>query len=171
MFIPFGGGSRECPGNELAKMEISVFFHYMLLHYEVERLTPDCQLRYLPHPRPIDNCPVRIRKLWGQHRRLSASQSRATEYVQLVMCLLFHEYLNFQWIPVKIIELEDKCTRMKNPQLFELNSCPCASPVSIPHLGWHITCNAFRSLDCLGRTWSSLVNASYLWLEERSLRM
>lgn len=62
-FIPFGGGSRECPGNELAKMEISVFLHYMLLHYEVERLTPDCQLRYLPHPRPIDNCPVRIRKL------------------------------------------------------------------------------------------------------------
>eukprot|EP01018_Ginkgo_biloba_P032945 Gb_06342 [translate_table: standard] len=63
MFIPFGGGSRMCPGNELAKMEISVFLHYMLLHYEVKRVAPDCPLRYLPHPRPRDNCPVRIRNL------------------------------------------------------------------------------------------------------------
>ncbi|KAL5980566.1 Ent-kaurenoic acid oxidase 2 [Asimina triloba] len=33
-FIPFGAGSRLCPGNDLAKMEISVFLHYFLLGYQ-----------------------------------------------------------------------------------------------------------------------------------------
>ncbi|GLJ12751.1 hypothetical protein SUGI_0197120 [Cryptomeria japonica] len=63
MFVPFGVGSRLCPGNELAKMEMCVFMHCFLLHYEVQRLTPECKLRYLPHTRPIDDCPVKIRKL------------------------------------------------------------------------------------------------------------
>ncbi|KAH9302348.1 hypothetical protein KI387_013931, partial [Taxus chinensis] len=43
MFVPFGLGNRLCPGNELAKMEMCVFMHCMLLHYEVQRLTPDCK--------------------------------------------------------------------------------------------------------------------------------
>ncbi|GLJ22337.1 hypothetical protein SUGI_0420520 [Cryptomeria japonica] len=63
MFVPFGLGSRLCPGSDLAKMEICVFIHCMLLQYEIQRLTPDCKVRYLPHPRPADNCPVRVRKL------------------------------------------------------------------------------------------------------------
>ncbi|KAK1286040.1 Ent-kaurenoic acid oxidase 2 [Acorus calamus] len=29
-FIPFGGGSRLCPGNDLAKLEIGIFMHYFL---------------------------------------------------------------------------------------------------------------------------------------------
>jgi len=33
-FLPFGGGSRLCPGNDLAKLEISVFLHYFLLNYQ-----------------------------------------------------------------------------------------------------------------------------------------
>ena len=33
-FLPFGGGSRLCPGNDLAKLEISVFLHYFLLDYK-----------------------------------------------------------------------------------------------------------------------------------------
>nr|XP_018674680.1 PREDICTED: ent-kaurenoic acid oxidase 1-like [Musa acuminata subsp. malaccensis] len=33
-FLPFGGGSRLCPGNELAKLEIAVFLHHFLLGYE-----------------------------------------------------------------------------------------------------------------------------------------
>ncbi|XP_038971443.1 ent-kaurenoic acid oxidase-like isoform X2 [Phoenix dactylifera] len=32
-FLAFGGGSRLCPGNELAKLEITVFLHYFLLDY------------------------------------------------------------------------------------------------------------------------------------------
>jgi ent-kaurenoic acid hydroxylase len=33
-FIPFGAGSRLCPGSDLAKLEISIFLHYFLLDYE-----------------------------------------------------------------------------------------------------------------------------------------
>ncbi|XP_077237127.1 ent-kaurenoic acid oxidase 1-like [Tasmannia lanceolata] len=59
-FIPFGGGSRLCPGNDLAKMEISIFLHYFLLSYQLKRSNPKCPTRYLPHPRPTDNCLARI---------------------------------------------------------------------------------------------------------------
>nr|GME16517.1 ent-kaurenoic acid oxidase 2-like [Ipomoea batatas] len=61
-FLPFGAGSRLCPGNDLAKLEISIFLHYFLLGYELERKNPDCPLQYLPHTRPTDNCLGRIRK-------------------------------------------------------------------------------------------------------------
>ncbi|KAJ0968127.1 hypothetical protein J5N97_025044 [Dioscorea zingiberensis] len=61
-FLPFGGGSRLCPGNDLAKLEISVFLHYFLLDYKLERLNPESPVRYLPHPRPKDNCMARITK-------------------------------------------------------------------------------------------------------------
>jgi len=32
-FLPFGAGSRLCPGADLAKLEISIFLHYFLLNY------------------------------------------------------------------------------------------------------------------------------------------
>nr|ARI45597.1 ent-kaurenoic acid oxidase [Cocos nucifera] len=62
-FLPFGGGSRLCPGNELAKLEISIFLHYFLLDYQLTRLNPKCPMRYLPHPRPTDNCLAKITKI------------------------------------------------------------------------------------------------------------
>ncbi|KAI8023771.1 Cytochrome P450 88A1 [Camellia lanceoleosa] len=33
-FLPFGAGSRLCPGNDLAKLEIAIFLHYFLLDYD-----------------------------------------------------------------------------------------------------------------------------------------
>ncbi|XP_038970822.1 ent-kaurenoic acid oxidase-like [Phoenix dactylifera] len=62
-FLPFGGGSRLCPGNELAKLEISVFLHHFLLGYQLARVNPTCPIRYLPHPRPMDNCLANITKI------------------------------------------------------------------------------------------------------------
>ncbi|KAF2322015.1 hypothetical protein GH714_005694 [Hevea brasiliensis] len=62
-FLPFGAGSRMCPGNDLAKLEISIFLHHFLLNYELERLNPGCSLMYLPHSRPKDNCFSRIKKI------------------------------------------------------------------------------------------------------------
>ncbi|XP_015896795.2 ent-kaurenoic acid oxidase 2 isoform X1 [Ziziphus jujuba] len=62
-FIPFGIGSRLCPGSDLTKLEISVFLHYFLLYYELELLNPGCAVGYLPHSRPKDNCLARINKL------------------------------------------------------------------------------------------------------------
>jgi ent-kaurenoic acid monooxygenase len=32
-FLSFGLGARLCPGNDLAKLEISVFLHHFLLGY------------------------------------------------------------------------------------------------------------------------------------------
>ncbi|CAI9770398.1 unnamed protein product [Fraxinus pennsylvanica] len=62
-FLPFGGGSRLCPGNDLAKLEIAIFLHYFLLNYELERCNPACPLMYLPHSRPKDNCLGRINRV------------------------------------------------------------------------------------------------------------
>lgn len=62
-FLPFGAGSRLCPGNDLAKLEIAIFLHHFLLNYELERENPGCPSMYLPHPRPKDNCVGRIRRI------------------------------------------------------------------------------------------------------------
>ncbi|KAL3516721.1 hypothetical protein ACH5RR_023623 [Cinchona calisaya] len=62
-FLPFGAGSRLCPGNDLAKLEISIFLHYFLLNYEFERQNPSCPIIYLPHQRPKDNCLGRIKRI------------------------------------------------------------------------------------------------------------
>ncbi|XP_027348415.1 ent-kaurenoic acid oxidase 2-like [Abrus precatorius] len=61
-FLPFGAGTRLCPGNELAKLEITVFLHHFLLNYQLEQLSPKCPVMYLPHTRPKDNCMAIIRK-------------------------------------------------------------------------------------------------------------
>ncbi|KAM5554290.1 ent-kaurenoic acid oxidase 1-like [Rosa sericea] len=61
-FLPFGAGSRLCPGNDLAKLEIAIFLHHFLLGYELERINPQCPMIHLPHPRPKDNCLARIKK-------------------------------------------------------------------------------------------------------------
>ncbi|XP_071736065.1 ent-kaurenoic acid oxidase 1-like [Rutidosis leptorrhynchoides] len=55
-YLPFGGGSRLCPGNDLAKLEVSVFLHHFLLNYSFKRENPECPVMYLPHPRPKDHC-------------------------------------------------------------------------------------------------------------------
>ncbi|KAL2892635.1 Ent-kaurenoic acid oxidase 1 [Bienertia sinuspersici] len=59
-FLPFGAGNRLCPGNDLAKLEILIFLHYFLLNYRLERVNPNCRVRYLPHRRPMDNCLAKI---------------------------------------------------------------------------------------------------------------
>ncbi|KNA09937.1 hypothetical protein SOVF_148920 [Spinacia oleracea] len=62
-FLPFGAGSRLCPGNDLAKLEISIFLHYFLLNYRLELVNPDCAVQYLPHRRPKDNCLAKVRRI------------------------------------------------------------------------------------------------------------
>ncbi|KAH7514368.1 hypothetical protein FEM48_Zijuj11G0082200 [Ziziphus jujuba var. spinosa] len=61
--IPFGLGSRYCPGSDLAKLEISIFLHYFLLNYRLERVNPKCPVTYLTVPRPTDNCLARVIKV------------------------------------------------------------------------------------------------------------
>ncbi|GLJ30335.1 hypothetical protein SUGI_0600120 [Cryptomeria japonica] len=43
-FTPFGGGPRLCTGVELAKVEIAVFLHHLVLHYGWELVESDVPL-------------------------------------------------------------------------------------------------------------------------------
>lgn len=61
-FLPFGAGSRLCPGNDLAKLEVSIFIHHFIRNYELKRLNPGSGLMYLPHTRPKDNCLAEVIK-------------------------------------------------------------------------------------------------------------
>ncbi|MQL83113.1 hypothetical protein Taro_015600 [Colocasia esculenta] len=40
-FMAFGGGSRLCPGAELAKLEFVVFFHHLIMNYQWKLVEPD----------------------------------------------------------------------------------------------------------------------------------
>ncbi|CAL0334481.1 unnamed protein product [Lupinus luteus] len=62
-FLPFGAGTRLCPGNDLAKLEISIFLHHFVMNYKLEPTNPNCPAQYLPHPRPTDNCLGRVKKI------------------------------------------------------------------------------------------------------------
>ncbi|CAL5008973.1 unnamed protein product [Urochloa decumbens] len=66
-FLPFGLGARLCPGNDLAKLEISVFLHHFLLGYRLKRTNPNCRVRFLPHPRPVDNCLAKITRVSDEY--------------------------------------------------------------------------------------------------------
>ncbi|XP_020234238.1 beta-amyrin 11-oxidase [Cajanus cajan] len=35
-FLPFGGGSRLCPGKDISNLETTIFLHYFLLNYRLE---------------------------------------------------------------------------------------------------------------------------------------
>ncbi|EFJ23311.1 ent-Kaurenoic acid hydroxylase [Selaginella moellendorffii] len=60
--LPFGLGSRTCPGNELAKLEACIIVHHLVLGYDMKPLNPDCEVTFLPHPRPKDYFPVQVRR-------------------------------------------------------------------------------------------------------------
>ncbi|PHU08404.1 hypothetical protein BC332_20264 [Capsicum chinense] len=62
-FLPFGAGPRLCPGAELARLEVSVFLHYFLLNYRLERVNPEARVSYLPIPSPTDNCLARLKRI------------------------------------------------------------------------------------------------------------
>ncbi|KAK2399644.1 beta-amyrin 11-oxidase [Trifolium repens] len=62
-FLPFGAGSMHCPGSDLAKIEISIFLHYFLLNYKLERVNPECPITCLPSSKPKDNCLAKVIKV------------------------------------------------------------------------------------------------------------
>ncbi|RDX61903.1 Beta-amyrin 11-oxidase, partial [Mucuna pruriens] len=40
-FLPFGMGSRLCPGKDLSNLELTIFLHYFLLNYKLEQINPE----------------------------------------------------------------------------------------------------------------------------------
>ncbi|PKA49749.1 Cytochrome P450 90B1 [Apostasia shenzhenica] len=45
-YMPFGQGLRSCARLELAKMEIAVFLHHLVLNFEWEMAEPDEPVAY-----------------------------------------------------------------------------------------------------------------------------
>ncbi|CAA6657595.1 unnamed protein product [Spirodela intermedia] len=60
-FMPFGGGPRLCAGSELAKMEMAVFLHHLLLSYRWELAEPDQPLvfPFVDFPKGL---PIRVHR-------------------------------------------------------------------------------------------------------------
>ncbi|XWS51071.1 hypothetical protein CRYUN_Cryun12cG0144800 [Craigia yunnanensis] len=54
----FGGGSRICAGNMLARIQIALLLHHLSVGYRWELVNPDAEMIYLPHPKPIDGVEV-----------------------------------------------------------------------------------------------------------------
>nr|ATN97047.1 cytochrome P450 superfamily protein [Linum usitatissimum]ATN97049.1 cytochrome P450 monooxygenase [Linum usitatissimum] len=60
-FMPFGGGPRLCAGSELAKLEMAVFIHHLVLNYEWE-LAEDDQAFAFPYLDFPKGLPIRIKR-------------------------------------------------------------------------------------------------------------
>ncbi|KZV23348.1 ent-kaurenoic acid oxidase 2-like [Dorcoceras hygrometricum] len=54
-FLVFGGGPRICPGNMLARLQVSIIIHYLVVGYRWKLVNPDAGMTYLPHPKPADD--------------------------------------------------------------------------------------------------------------------
>ncbi|XP_042443464.1 cytochrome P450 90B2-like isoform X2 [Zingiber officinale] len=61
-FMPYGGGPRLCAGSELAKLELAVFLHHLVLSYRWELAEPDHPLAFpfieFPKGLPIKVYPI-----------------------------------------------------------------------------------------------------------------
>ncbi|KAG1341893.1 cytochrome P450 90B1-like [Cocos nucifera] len=61
-YMPFGQGLRNCAGLELAKMEIAVFLHHLVLNFDWELTEPDQPLAYA-FPEFQKGLPIKVRKI------------------------------------------------------------------------------------------------------------
>ncbi|KAJ6335913.1 hypothetical protein OIU78_012504 [Salix suchowensis] len=59
-YLPFGGGPRICAGNQLAKLNILIFIHYVVTRYNWSLLCPDEQITTDPLPFPSHGMPIKV---------------------------------------------------------------------------------------------------------------
>ncbi|XP_042453004.1 cytochrome P450 90A4-like [Zingiber officinale] len=59
-YTPFGGGTRLCPGYELARVVISVFLHYLVTRLSWEEAEKD-RLVFFPTTRTLKGYPINVR--------------------------------------------------------------------------------------------------------------
>ncbi|KAK1371851.1 Beta-amyrin 28-oxidase [Heracleum sosnowskyi] len=59
-FVPFGGGSRMCPGKEYARLEILVFLHNIVTKFKLEKSKPQEKIVFHSFPVPMEGLPLRI---------------------------------------------------------------------------------------------------------------
>eukprot|EP00252_Welwitschia_mirabilis_P013951 TRINITY_DN3090_c0_g1_i3.p1 TRINITY_DN3090_c0_g1~~TRINITY_DN3090_c0_g1_i3.p1 ORF type:complete len:322 (-),score=53.44 TRINITY_DN3090_c0_g1_i3:112-1077(-) len=61
-FMPFGGGSRLCPGSDIAKVEMSFFLHHLVLNYRWKMAEADHAMAY-PYVEFNKGLPLLIERL------------------------------------------------------------------------------------------------------------
>ncbi|KAF8378389.1 hypothetical protein HHK36_029728 [Tetracentron sinense] len=59
----FGGGPRICAGNMLARIQVAILLHHLVIGYKWELINPDAKMTYLPHPKPVDGVEIAISKI------------------------------------------------------------------------------------------------------------
>ncbi|CAA0820985.1 Cytochrome P450 superfamily protein [Striga hermonthica] len=60
-FAPFGGGSRFCPGAELARLQISLFLHYFLTTFRWRQVKED-RMSFFPSARLVNGFQIQLTK-------------------------------------------------------------------------------------------------------------
>ncbi|KAJ0964527.1 hypothetical protein J5N97_025665 [Dioscorea zingiberensis] len=61
-FMAFGGGPRLCPGAELARLEMAVFIHHLILSYNWELVEPDHPM-HVPTIHFFKGLPIKVQAL------------------------------------------------------------------------------------------------------------
>ncbi|CAK9238653.1 unnamed protein product [Sphagnum troendelagicum] len=61
-YLPFGGGLRICPGSEVARIEMVVFLHHLVLNYEWSMIDPFEKMTMKPFPTFQKGLRLRIHK-------------------------------------------------------------------------------------------------------------
>ncbi|KAI3463999.1 hypothetical protein Pfo_020662, partial [Paulownia fortunei] len=61
--LVFGAGSRVCAGNMLARLQVAVLLHHLVVGYRWELVNPKARMSYLPHPKPADGVEIDISKI------------------------------------------------------------------------------------------------------------
>ncbi|KAL5747376.1 hypothetical protein ACOSP7_024374 [Xanthoceras sorbifolium] len=59
----FGGGSRICAGNMLARLQIVLLLHHLSVGYKWELVNLEAGIIYLSHPVPIDGVQTKFSKI------------------------------------------------------------------------------------------------------------
>ncbi|CAI9118472.1 OLC1v1020049C1 [Oldenlandia corymbosa var. corymbosa] len=62
-YLVFGGGKRFCAGNKLARIQVAIFLHYLVLGYRWDLINKDADFGFLPNPKPEDGVEIAISKL------------------------------------------------------------------------------------------------------------
>ncbi|KAA8542381.1 hypothetical protein F0562_023483 [Nyssa sinensis] len=59
----FGGGTRICAGNMLARLQLAIFLHHLSVGYKWDLINPDAKICYLAHPKPVDGVEITFSKI------------------------------------------------------------------------------------------------------------